>query len=87
MIGWLKSKHERVILIGVSLGGLITNLTSIFEKNIDGLISIFYANNLAYSVWNTLPGEYIKRDLQQKNFSYDKLNEYWSILAPDSLSA
>src|SRR3989339_338898 len=42
---WLKNKGNKTILIGVSLGGFITNLTSILEDKFDALISVFYAND------------------------------------------
>ncbi len=50
-----------LILIGISLGGFITNLTSLVEEEIDVLASIFYANRLSYSIWNTIPGKFIRR--------------------------
>ena len=55
-IQWIKSnKSGPVILIGVSLGGFITNLTATLESNIDVLVSVFYANRLSYSIWHTNP--------------------------------
>ncbi len=61
-IQWIKSnKSGPVILIGVSLGGFITNLTATLESNIDVLVSVFYANRLSYSIWHTNPGMYIKK--------------------------
>jgi hypothetical protein len=67
-------------LIGLSLGGFITNLTSALEKDIDILISTFYANSIAYSIWNTIPGIYIKKDFEQSNFTYEQLKQAWTII-------
>ena len=54
LIKWIKTnKNGPLILIGISLGGFITNLISLVEEEIDVLASIFYANRLSYSIWNT----------------------------------
>ncbi|WP_242300872.1 alpha/beta hydrolase family protein [Bacillus cereus group sp. BfR-BA-01494] len=82
-IQWIKSnKSGPVILIGVSLGGFITNLTATLESNIDVLVSVFYANRLSYSIWHTNPGMYIKKDLVQNGVTYDVLKEKWKITEP-----
>lgn len=83
MIKWIRANRKgKIILIGVSLGGFITNLTGVIEKEIDALISVFYANSIAYSVWNTIPGKYIKKDFEQGGFTYDQLKEAWAIINP-----
>ena len=69
-------------LIGVSLGGFLTNLTSTVESDIDILISVFYANSLATSIWDTIPGKYIKNDFIQNSFSYDQLINHWAVITP-----
>ena len=62
LIKWIKTnKNGPLILIGISLGGFITNLISLVEEEIDVLASIFYANRLSYSIWNTIPGKFIRR--------------------------
>lgn len=83
VIHWLKQNRKgKVILIGISLGRFIVNLAGTLETNIDALISVMYANSMAYSVWNTTPGKYIKKDFEQNDFTYDKLMEYWAIINP-----
>ncbi|KIQ78544.1 hypothetical protein RW25_27840 [Bacillus sp. L_1B0_8] len=83
LIHWIKTnKKGPVILIGISLGGFITNLTATVECEIDILASIFYANKLSYSIWNTSPGKFIKEDLEHHGVTYDKLIEYWKITEP-----
>lgn len=83
LIQWIKTnKSGPVILIGVSLGGFITNLTATLESDIDVLVSVFYANRLSYSIWNTNPGMYIKKDLVQNEVTYDVLKEKWEITEP-----
>jgi len=83
LIRWLKANTQgEVILIGVSLGGFLTNLTSAIESGVDMLISVFYANSLAHSVWNTKPGKYIKNDLIANSFSYNQLKDYWAAITP-----
>lgn len=85
LISWLKNKNRgKVVLIGVSLGGLMTNLVGVVDNKIDGLISIIYANSLAYSVFKTIPGKYIKMDYENNNFTYDKLKYYWEIITPSN---
>ncbi|MFN7249521.1 MAG: YqiA/YcfP family alpha/beta fold hydrolase [Anaerobacillus sp.] len=84
LIQWIKqTKRGKVVLIGVSLGGYISNLVSVYEKEIDSLISVMYANNLSYEIWNTPIGKYIKQDLQKHNITYEQLQQYWSILQAD----
>lgn len=83
LIKWLKSNTQgKVILIGVSLGGFLTNLTSAVENDIDILISVFYADSLANAVWNTIPGKYIKNDFIKSSFSYEQLLKYWAVITP-----
>ncbi|MFD0770083.1 alpha/beta hydrolase [Bacillus sp. CGMCC 1.60114] len=83
LIQWIKkNKKGPVVLIGVSLGGFITNLTALVESEIDVLVSVFYANRLSYSIWKTNPGKYIKADLQDNGVTYKDLVEYWKIIDP-----
>lgn len=83
LIKWLKSNTQgKIILIGVSLGGFLTNLTSAVESDIDILISVFYANSLANAVWNTIPGKYIKDDFIRNSCSYDQLLNHWAVITP-----
>ncbi|KMY52548.1 hypothetical protein AC623_20650 [Bacillus sp. FJAT-27231] len=83
LIQWIKTGNGNpIILIGVSLGGFITNLTATLEPEIDILASIFYANRLSYSIWNTNPGKFIKADLEKHGVSYEDLKRYWQITEP-----
>lgn len=83
LIKWIRANRKgKIILIGVSLGGFIANLASVIEKEIDVLISVFYANSMAYSVWNTIPGKYIKKDFEQGGFTYGQLKSAWAIMNP-----
>lgn len=85
LIKWIKNTSRgKIILIGVSLGGFLTNLTGVLESDIDVLISVFYANSLAHSVWNTIPGKYIKHDFEINSFTYGDLKDYWKIITPSS---
>lgn len=84
LIQWIKAnKKGPVILIGVSLGGFITNLTAILETEIDALVSIFYANRLSYAIWNTIPGKFIREDLEHHGVNYKDLIKYWQITEPN----
>lgn len=83
LIGWIKAnKKGPVIVIGVSLGGFLTNLTALVENRIDAMVSIFYANRLSYSIWNTIPGKYIRADLEHHGVNYGDLVRYWKITEP-----
>lgn len=86
LIRWIKSTSKgKIILIGVSLGGFLTNLTCTVESDIDAVISVFYANNLAHTIWNTIPGKYIKQDFERNSpFTYSDLNDCWKIITPSS---
>ena len=46
------------------------------------LASIFYANRLSYSIWNTTPGKFIREDLEHHGVTYDDLIDYWKITEP-----
>lgn len=71
-----------IILVGVSLGGWITNLIATLESELNAVVSVFYANRLAYSIWNTIPGRYIKEDLLQNGIDYKALLKHWEITDP-----
>lgn len=78
-------QKDKVILIGNSLGGLVTNMTTVLEKNIDILISILYANSLPFSVWNTIVGKYVKKDfLVNSAIQYEELKKKWSLITPSN---
>lgn len=80
LISWLKNnRRDRVVLIGISLGGLIVNLTSTVDGNMDGIISVFPPNALSYIIWNCIPGKHIKKDFEQNAFTYDQLKECWAM--------
>jgi hypothetical protein len=83
LIHWLKKyRGGKVILVGFSLGGLMVNLTSTVEEQIDGLVAMMYANKLSHTVWNTRIGKYIQKDLESNGFNYHQLQAHWAILEP-----
>ena len=83
LISYIRSKKEgKIIIIGLSLGGIISNLLSEVEENIDVLISLFYANDLAFTVFETEAGKYMKKDFLKNNFSYSMLKKSWRIINP-----
>jgi len=75
-------KKSKVIVIGLSLGGITTNLLSEVEENIDVLISLFYANDLSYTIFETEAGKYIKKDFLRNNFDYSLLKRSWKVINP-----
>ena len=79
LINWFKSTGGKVVLVGISLGGLVVNLATTVEENIDGSVSVFAPNELSHTIWNTLPGKYIKKDLQENAFTYCQLKKCWGI--------
>jgi len=75
-------KKGKIIIIGLSLGGITTNLLSEVEENIDVLISLFYANELSYTIFETEAGKYIKKDFIKNNFNYSFLKKSWEVINP-----
>lgn len=83
LIHWIKETNDGpVVLVGVSLGGWITNLAATLEAGIDAIISVFYANRLSESIWNTIPGKYIKADFLNSGIGYEELANRWKITDP-----
>lgn len=75
-------KKGKVIIIGLSLGGIISNLLAETQQNIDVLISLFYANDLSFTVFRTEVGKYIKKDFVKNNFDQTSLSDSWRIINP-----
>lgn len=85
LISFIKEiRNQKVILVGISLGGFITNLASVIEEKIDILISVMYANSIAFSVFKSIPGKYMKGDFETHGFTYEELKEYWAITEPSN---
>lgn len=83
LIRYIKEiKKGKIVIIGLSLGGIVSNLLAEVEENIDTLISLFYANDLSYIIFETEVGKYIKKDFIDNNFSKELLNKSWSIINP-----
>ena len=83
LISYIKAeKKGKIIIIGLSLGGITTNLLGEVEENIDVLISLFYANDLSYTIFETEAGKLIKKDFLKNNFSYSLLKESWEVINP-----
>ena len=83
LIGYIKAqKGGKIIIIGLSLGAVTSNLLSEVEQNIDVLISLFYANDLSFTIFKTEAGKYIKKDFLKNNFSYSLLKKSWNIINP-----
>ncbi|WP_291636781.1 alpha/beta hydrolase [Clostridium sp.] len=83
LISYIKAqKKGKIIIIGLSLGGITTNLLSEVEEKIDVLISLFYANDLSYTIFETEAGKYIKKDFVKNNFSYSLLKKSWEVINP-----
>jgi esterase/lipase len=76
--------NGEIILIGLSLGGLITNLVNTYEKDINKIISIFYPDNISYIVYNAPITTYIKDDLEINNITENMLYEAWKNLVPSN---
>ena len=75
-------KQGKIIVIGLSLGGIVANLLSEVEENIDVLISLFYGNDLSFTVFETEAGKYMKKDFLKNNFSYSLLKKSWEVINP-----
>ena len=84
LIIFLKTNHKKVVLIGVSLGGFFTNLVATLETRIDILISVMYANSIAFSVFKSSPGKFIKKDFEEHSLTYQEVKNYWAITEPSN---
>ncbi|GFP74091.1 alpha/beta hydrolase [Clostridium fungisolvens] len=83
LIRYIKEKREgKVIVIGLSLGGMISNLLCEVEENIDLLISLFYANDLHFTAYETIVGKFVKEDFIKNGFDRERLKRNWSIINP-----
>ena len=83
LISYIKAeKKGKIIIIGLSLGGITSNLLSEVEENIDVLISLFYANDLSFTIFETEAGKYIKKDFIKNNFDQSLLKESWKVINP-----
>ncbi|MHB8062265.1 MAG: hypothetical protein ACYDG2_06480 [Ruminiclostridium sp.] len=51
-------------------------------SDLRALIKWLKANSLAHSVWNTIPGKYIKKDLIANSVLYNQLKDYWAAITP-----
>ncbi|WP_010243725.1 alpha/beta fold hydrolase [Acetivibrio cellulolyticus] len=82
LIRYIKDiKKETVYIIGLSLGGLVSNLVCEHE-DVDALASLFYANDLAYTIFHATSGKYIKRDFVNNKFYEEQLSDCWKIINP-----
>ncbi len=84
LIRFLKENNQKVILIGVSLGGFFTNLVATLETRIDMLISVMYANSIPFSVFKSSPGKFIKKDFEEHGLTYQEVKKYWAITEPSN---
>ncbi|MBC8061844.1 MAG: alpha/beta hydrolase [Clostridiaceae bacterium] len=75
-------KKGKIIVIGLSLGGIISNLLCEVEENIDALISLFYGNDLSFTVFETEAGKYMKKDFLKSNFNNSLLSKSWQVIIP-----
>jgi len=83
LISYIKSfSTGKIIVIGLSLGGLVSNMLCALDSRFDCLISLFYANTLSYTVFNSIPGRDIKKDFIKHNLSENQLTDYWNFINP-----
>jgi pimeloyl-ACP methyl ester carboxylesterase len=73
---------DEIIVIGLSLGGMISNLLCTYENKIDRLISILYPNKLSYLIYNTPIAKYIKKDLEINGIYEKELSKLWGGIVP-----
>lgn len=85
LINYIKSFSNReVFVVGLSLGGIVSNLITAFEKNIDGIISLFYPNSMAYLTYNHPIEMFILNELKNNNIDEKKLADYWNVISPSN---
>jgi len=83
LIRYIKQiKKEKVIIVGLSVGGIVSNLLGEVEEDIDALISLFYGNDLSFTVFETEAGKYMKKDFLKNNFNQALLSKSWDIINP-----
>jgi len=81
-VTWSKALNHQTVVIGASLGGLVTNLLGCTKATLDVLISVIYASNTAHLVWNSDIAKYIKKDFHEAGSIYSNLEEVWNIINP-----
>jgi esterase/lipase len=85
LINYIKSfSNSEVFVAGLSLGGIVSNLITAFEKNIDGIISLFYPNSMAYLTYNHPIEMLILNELKNNNIDEKKLANYWNAITPSN---
>lgn len=82
LVAWSRAQGHRTVVIGTSLGGLVTNLFGSTGAPVDALISIMYATNTAYLVWNSAIAKFIKKDLVAAGVTYPQLERAWDAINP-----
>ena len=82
LVVWSRAQGHRTVVIGTSLGGLVTNLFGCTGTPVDALISIMYATNTAYLVWNSAIAKFIKKDLVAAGVTYSQLERVWEAINP-----
>jgi hypothetical protein len=82
LVSWSKANSHKTVVLGLSLGGLVTNLLGCTGVTIDALASVMYASNLAHLVWNSAVAKHIKADFVSNSFTYEELEKAWSVLNP-----
>jgi hypothetical protein len=85
LISYIKSiSTGKIIIIGLSLGGMVSNMLSALDNRVDYLISLFYANSLAYTTFHSLCCLNIKSDLVKNNLNEVQLTKYWNFINPST---
>ena len=85
LVSWSKANSHQTIVIGASLGGLVTNFLGCVCTQIDALVSVMYASNLAQLIWHSAVAKHIKHDFVNNEFSLDELDKVWSVINPSLL--
>lgn len=78
---WLRGHSEKVIISGISLGGMIAHLAMAVEP-FDAGISILAGGNNASVIWEGIATKGVKDDIQKAGFTREQANHIYKIIDP-----
>jgi dienelactone hydrolase len=82
---WLKMQGEKVVLAGISLGGMMAHLAMAVET-FDAGITILAGGNNAGIIWDGIATKNVKTDLLSAGFTREQTSRAYQIINPTTLA-